>query len=209
MMYVCLYLSLILIIGPQCCICNYKGKIQATSPGFKHGRVNASSKLGSWYGTSSCHANCRATLHSRVHQLSPNWDYALSWELRFVVSSDLHKIMFASLSVECYFESFLVLFTFRTVPVFVHLSVPYKTVKCWIVLCLIWFVYVGMKTVEPFNFYLDLTVSTAMSHEDQHVSAHMRTCISAVCMCVFMTCLSVCVCLYICAVHTVCWMLIC
>jgi len=77
--------SLILILGPQCCICNNKGKNQATSPGFKHSRVNASSELGSWYGTSSCHANCWATLHSRVHQLSPNWDYTLSWKLRFIV----------------------------------------------------------------------------------------------------------------------------
>jgi len=77
--------SLILILGPQCCICNNKGKNQTTSPGFTHSRVNASGELGSWYGTSSCHANCWATLHSRVHQLSPNWDYTLSWKLWFIV----------------------------------------------------------------------------------------------------------------------------
>ena len=103
---VCLYLSLILILAPQCCICNNKGKNQATSPGFKHSRVNASSELGSWYGTSSCHANCWATLHSRVHQLSPNWDYTLSWKLWFVVSNDLHKIMFTSRSFEYYFNPY-------------------------------------------------------------------------------------------------------
>jgi len=105
---VCLYLSLILILAPQCCICNNKGKNEATSPSFKHSRVNASSELGSWYGTSPRHANCWATLHSRIHQLSPNWDYALSWKLRFVVSNDLHKIMFTSCSVEYFFKFLLV-----------------------------------------------------------------------------------------------------
>lgn len=86
--------SLILVLVLQSCSCNYKGKNQAASPGFKHSRVNASSQLRSWYGTSSCHANCRATLHSRVHQLSQNWDYALSWKLWFIVSNYLCKIMF-------------------------------------------------------------------------------------------------------------------
>jgi len=66
---------------------------------------------------------------------------------------------------------------------------------------LIWCFYICMKTVEPFQFSFSFnSFNSHVTWRSTYVSAHMSRCISAVCKCVFITCLHVfvCVCVFVC-----------